>query len=75
MTGLQFGAGILVNPDLVAGGHRAIPGGCSPITFPAGLQGNGTIYITDARNARGRILFFIRSRLRRDKTQKTGEAN
>src|SRR5258708_6006880 len=68
---LQFGAGILIHPNLVADGHRAVFGGATPVALPAGLQGHGAIHVADARDARGRI-FFIRSRLRHHKTQKTG---
>ena len=71
-TSLQFGAGILVDPDLVADGHGAVFRGATPIALPAGLQRDGTIDIADAGNARGRIFLFVRSPLRSRKTQKTG---
>src|SRR5258708_8134251 len=66
-AGLQFGAGIFVNPDLVSDGHRTVFGGTAPIALSAGLQGDGTVDVADARDARWRI-FFIRSRFRRGKT-------
>ena len=72
-AGLQFSAGIFVDPDLVADGHRTISRGAAPIALPTRLQGDGTINIADARNACGWILFFLRSRLRSGKTQKAGQ--
>src|SRR2546425_6247338 len=72
-AGLQFGAGIFVNPDLVANGHRAVFCGAAPIPLSPGLQGDRTIHVADARDARRRIFFFIRSRLWRGKTQETGK--
>src|SRR5467141_1859391 len=68
---LQFGAGVFVHPNLVADGYRTVLGGAAPIALTAGLKGDRTIDVADARDARWRI-FFIRSRLRRHKTQKTG---
>ena len=72
-AGLQFSARIFVNPDFIADGHWTISRGAAPIALPTGLQGNGTINIADARDARGWILFFIRSRLRGYNTQKSGQ--
>src|SRR5690242_9438934 len=36
-SGLQFGAGILVDPHFVANGHGAVTLGATPVTFPARL--------------------------------------
>ncbi len=70
---LQFGAGIFVDPNFITDGHRTVSGGAAPVTFPAGLQGDRTINVAYARDARGRILLFIRLRLRRHNAQKTGQ--
>src|ERR1700730_11518519 len=70
---LQFSSRILVHPKLVADSDRTVSGRATPVTFPAGLQGYGTVNKADTCDARWGILFFIRSRLRSGKTQKTGE--
>src|SRR5260370_25340144 len=70
---LQFGAGMFVDPNLVADGHWTVSSSAAPIALSAGLQRYGTIHVADAGDARWRIFFFIRSRLRSRKTQKTGE--
>ena len=72
-AGLQLRAGVFVYPKLVADRDRTVSGRTTPVTFPAGLQGNGTVNIADARDARWGILFFVRSRLRRRNTQKTSQ--
>src|SRR5258707_2672167 len=74
-AGLQFGAGIFVDPICVTDGHRTVSGGTAPIALPPRLQGDGTFNVADARDARGRIrfLFLARLRLRSHNTQKTGE--
>src|SRR5882762_571619 len=74
-AGLQFGAGIFVDPNFVTDGHRTVSGGTAPIALPPRLQGDGTFNVADARDARGRIrfLFLARLRLRSHNTQKTGQ--
>ena len=47
---LQLGAGIFVHPDPVADGHRAVGLGVRPFTRTAGLHGNRSLHIADARH-------------------------
>jgi hypothetical protein len=58
LAGLQLGAGGFVGPELVTDGHRAIPGGTSPVAFASGLERDGTVEKTDARYARRRVAFL-----------------
>src|SRR5260370_421006 len=71
-AGLQFGAGIFVDPKFITDGHRTVSGRAAPVPFAAGLQGDGAVNIADARNARGRILLFIGSRLPCDSAHDNG---
>ena len=74
---LQFGAGILVDPNLVADGHRAVLGCASPIALSAGLQRHGAFDDADARHTLGRIfgrIVIICAHLRRKQNQQTRNA-
>src|SRR5437762_2919616 len=67
---------ILVDPNLVADGHRAVLGCASPIALSAGLQRHGAFDDADARHTLGRIfgrIVIICAHLRRK--QKIGRAH
>ena len=71
-AGLQFGAGILIDPHFVADGHGTILGGISPIALTTRLQRYGSFYDTDAGDTCGRVFFLVAgTRLRRKQNQKT----
>src|ERR1700674_5744503 len=72
-AGLQFSSRIFVRPELVADSDRTVSGRATPVTFPAGLQGNRTVNVANSCDARWGIFFFVRSRFRRHETQKTGQ--
>src|SRR5882762_616027 len=56
---LEFGAGIVVGPELVAGGHGTVGNGLHPFGFASGLEGDGTLQVPEAGDAAGRILLLI----------------
>ena len=64
LSGLHFGASVLIGPKLVADRHRGIALGRAPVALPAGLEGNRTIRITNACNAGGGIALVRSNRLR-----------
>ena len=64
LSGLHFGASVLIGPKLVADRHRGIGLGRAPVALPAGLEGNRAICVADTRNAGGRIALVRSNGLR-----------
>ena len=52
---VNFAAGILVGPEIVAGGQGAIGVGLDPVIFTGRLKGNGALQEIQARDASGRV--------------------
>ena len=71
---LQFRARILVDPNLVADGHGAVPGCAAPFALSTGLHRNCAVKVADACNACRRIPVFVRTRVRRKEASKTRHA-
>ena len=54
-AGLEFSARIFVGPELIANGHGAVQRSATPIAGTTGLDGNGTIDVTDTSDTGRRI--------------------
>ena len=56
---LNFGAGILVGPKFVAGGHGTVGNGSDPVIFARGLEGNGALHVSQASDSGWRIVLIL----------------
>jgi hypothetical protein len=72
LSGLQLNAGILIAPNLVANGNRAILRRSGPVISSARLKRYVPVQIADARDARWRVA-YIASSLGGGKKEQTGQ--
>jgi hypothetical protein len=56
---MQFGAGVLISPKVVAAGQRPVGDSGHPIAFAAGLKCHRTLRVVESRDPAGRILIAV----------------